>query len=148
MMPPTSHTLSCSICKANRMPSSQRFLFGHLAVLTVSLAPGTEEGLPEVRDFIVIKETSKTEKQRADPPANCKGEVGVMTPDLSQERTTDLYLHFQPLSSSPSPYLFFLPLIIRRKEKAMRRKKEGERTYTQRNPGRGKRAHYYWEGKK
>lgn len=69
-----------------------------------------------------------------------------MRPDLSQERTTDLYLHFQPLSSSPS-LIFSLPSHNKEKEKAMRGKKGGERTYTQRNPGRGRSTHCYWEGK-
>lgn len=47
-MPPTSPALSCFICKAERVPSSQRFPFGHLAVLNVS--PVRDR---EVKNFIM-----------------------------------------------------------------------------------------------
>lgn len=56
-------------------------------------------GLSRGERLLNVMETSKTERSSW---ANCKREVGVMRPDLSQERVTDLYLHFQPLSSSPS----------------------------------------------
>lgn len=49
-----------------------------------------------------------------------------MRPDLSQERTTAVYLHFLP------PLSFLSPSHNKEKEekKAMRGKKGGERTYT------------------
>lgn len=49
----TSPSLSCFICKANHMPGSHKSLSGHLAVLHVSPAQGTEEGLLKVKDIIV-----------------------------------------------------------------------------------------------
>lgn len=50
-------------------------------------------------------ETSKREKQKGDRPGpKCKGEVGIMRPDLSKERTTDLYLHFLPPLSFLPPH--------------------------------------------
>lgn len=71
-----------------------------------------------------------------------------MRPDLSQERTTDLYLHFQPFSFISLPYLFSLLLVIRGKGNAMRGKKGGGLTYPQRNSGRGKESTLLLGGKK
>lgn len=50
-------------------------------------------------------ETSKREKKKEDHPGpKYKEEVSIMRADLSQERTTDLYLHFLPSLSFLSPY--------------------------------------------
>lgn len=65
-----------------------------------------------------------------------------MRADLSQERTTDLYLHFLPSLSFLSAHN------DEDKEKARRGKEGGEQPYTQRNLRKGRRARHYWERKK
>lgn len=107
MMPPIPIPLSCPassvkqiLCPAARDSSLVIWLFSPFH------QPGSRgRGFTGGKRLHNVMETSKREKQKGDRPGpKCKGEVGIMRPDLSQERTTDLYLHFLPPLSFLLPY--------------------------------------------
>lgn len=142
MMPPIPIPLSCPAssvkqisCPAARDSSLVTWLFS-------PFQPGSREEFTGGKSLYNVMEATRGRKDRRSSWAQYKEEVSIMRADLSQERTTDLHLHFLPslscLSASNDED----------KEKARRGKDGGEQPFTQRNLRRGRRAHHYWEWKK